>query len=374
MYKLQAPLREAALSRSATLSQIQAKVPFMASRAAGPPGIIISLIHQFIQYCKNILLMIKCFLMDLNEIQAPVKDLLEESNSFLEGELRGNPGLINRLKNDTPVTKGKKIRSTLLFLLAGTENCLSRDLPKIAASLEMLHLSSLIHDDIVDHSKFRRGQKTLNFNFGNFISVLWGDFLFITSLNIFSEINNEFTNIVLKCAKAMIEGQLLEAENTSNFNIEEKTYFDIIQKKTSSLFGGIGEIASKLNGSSNSRAKGFCDFALDFGTMFQISDDMLDIFSENSGKDRFRDLKEGKITLPIILLLKDNASHVVENFSEDKKDVILNLLNKFKIKQLSMQQLQGYYNNCEDFLKSFPDSVYKKSLLELLNFVIYRDY
>lgn len=312
--------------------------------------------------------------MDLNEIQAPVKDLLEESNSFLEGELKDNLGLINRLREDTPITKGKKIRSTLLFLLAGTENCLSRDLPKIAASLEMLHLSSLIHDDIVDHSKFRRGQKTLNFNFGNFLSVLWGDFLFITSLNIFSEINKEFTNIALKCAKAMIEGQLIEAENTFNYQVEEKTYFDIITKKTSSLFGGIGEIASKLNGSPKGREKGFCDFALDFGTMFQISDDILDIFSDNSGKDRFRDLKEGKITLPIILLLKNNESQVVENFSEDNKDVLLNLLKEYKIKQFSMQQLERYYDNCVDFLKSFPDSVYKKSLLELLNFVIYRDY
>jgi octaprenyl-diphosphate synthase len=312
--------------------------------------------------------------MDLKEIQAPVKDLLEESNSFLKEKLKGNMGLINRLRSDTPITKGKKIRSTLLFLLAGTENLLSRDLPKIAASLEMLHLSSLVHDDIVDNSEFRRGQKTMNYNFGNFISVLWGDFLFITSLNIFSEINQEFTNIVLKCARAMIEGQLLEAENTSNFDIEEKTYFDIIIKKTSSLFGGIGEIASKLNGGSGNKTKGFFDFALDFGTMFQISDDMLDIFSDNSGKDRFRDLKEGKITLPIILLLKNDARHVVENFSEDNKELLLNLLKEYKIGQLSLLQLKGYYDKCADFLNSFPDSVYKKSLLELLNFVTYRDY
>lgn len=318
--------------------------------------------------------MIKCVIMDLEEIQAPVKDLLDESNSFLEKELRSNINLVNRIRHDTPIIKGKKIRSTLLFLLAGSGNILTRDLPGIAASLEMLHLSSLIHDDIIDNSEYRRGEKTLNFNFGNFISVLWGDFLFITSLNIFNDIDKKFTDIILKSARLMIEGQLLEAENTSNYEIEMETYYDIIKKKTSALFAGIGEIASSLNGASARTTKGFHDFGLNFGTMFQISDDMLDIFSENSGKDRFRDLKEGKITFPIILLLKNNARHLVENFSEDNKDALLNLLHEYKIKQSSMLQIKEYYGKCASFLDGFPDSIYKKSLLKLLNFVTYRDY
>ena len=172
----------------------------------------------------------------------------------------------------------------------------------------------------------------------------------------------------------MIEGQILEFENTSIFDIELATYFEIITKKTSSLFGGIGEIAGRLNGKPTPTTKGFYHFAFDFGTMFQISDDMLDIFSENSGKDRFRDLKEGKITLPIILLLKKNTRQVVENFSEDNKEVLLNLLKEHRIKQLSMLMIKEYYDRCADFLSRLPDSIYKKSLLKLLNFVTYRDY
>lgn len=312
--------------------------------------------------------------MELKEIQAPVKDFLDETNSFLEKELKSNINLINRIREDTPLLKGKKIRSTLLFLLAGSGNVLSRDLPEIGASVEMLHLSSLIHDDIIDNSERRRGEKTLNFNFGNSKSVLWGDFLFISSLNIFNKIDKKITDIVLKSAKAMIEGQLLEAENTMNLDIKLETYFDIIQKKTSSLFAGIGEIASTLNGNSGKAAKKFYDFGLDFGTMFQISDDMLDIFSENSGKDRFRDLHEGKITLPLILLLRNTRRDVVENFSVDNKDLLLNLLSEHKIKQLSMKQIKEYYNRCAAFVDRFPKSIYKESLLHLLNFVTYRDY
>ncbi len=312
--------------------------------------------------------------MDLKEIQAPVKDLLEEVDAFLKAELKSNIDLINRVKGSTPILKGKKIRSTLLFLLAGMQHTLPRDLPKIAASIEMLHLSSLIHDDIIDNSELRRGKKTLNFNFGNFISVLWGDFLFIYALNIFSRTNKHFTDIVLKAALSMIEGQILETENTSNFDIAVETYFDIIEKKTSSLFSGTCEIAASLNGASPETTKKFYNFGHDFGMMFQISDDMLDIFSENSGKDRFRDLKEGKITLPIILLLEKNERKLVENFSEDKKELLLNLLKKHEIKRLSMRQIKEYHDKCAGFFDGFPASDYKDSLLKLLQFITFRDY
>ncbi len=312
--------------------------------------------------------------MNLKEIQKPVADLLEKTDAVLRQELRSNIKLINEMSDSTPVSRGKKIRSTLLFLLAGLNNSLPPDLPSIAASIEMFHLSSLIHDDVVDNSEFRRGRRTLNSNFGNFISVLWGDFLFIHSLNNFYRIHKEFLDIILRSAKSMIEGQILEVENTCNYDINLETYFDIIKKKTSSLFAGIAEMVSALKGSPSFVSKELCNFGLHFGTIFQISDDMLDIFSENSGKDRFRDLKEGKITLPIILLLKKDQREVIENFSEDRKEHLLRLIKKFKIEESSLSRIKEYSAKCTSFLDTFPDSVYKESLLNLLKFIVYRDY
>lgn len=312
--------------------------------------------------------------MNLKDIQKPIAHLLEETGEFLREDLKSDIELINMIGKSTPILKGKKIRSTLLFLLAGMNDTFTPELPRLAAAIEMLHLSSLIHDDVVDNSEFRRGERTLNSHFGNFLSVLWGDFLFIHSLDNFSSSRKEFADIILRCAKAMIEGQLLEVENTENYDIALATYFEIIKKKTSALFAGVAEIASTLNGASRPLIQKFHDFGMDFGTLFQVSDDILDIFSDNSGKDRFRDLKEGKITLPIILLLKENQKDAVENFSEENKDQLLELIKKYKIEESSLEKVQEFQGRCVAFLDDFPDSVYKESLSNLLNFVLHRDY
>jgi geranylgeranyl pyrophosphate synthase len=101
---------------------------------------------------------------------------------------------------------------------------------------------------------------------------------------------------------------------------------------------------------------------------------MLDIFSENTGKDRFSDLKEGKITLPIILLLKENNENIKTLFSQGNREKLLSLFEIQKIKDMCLQEISGYYNQCLEFLNPFPDSIYKESILDLLEFIKYRDY
>jgi len=316
--------------------------------------------------------------MNLKDIQKPIAHLLEETNTILLKEIENYQGsirLIHEVSNRTPISQGKKIRSTLLFMLAGLNDSLTPDLPSIAASIEMLHLSSLIHDDVVDNSELRRGKKTLNSHFGNTISVLWGDFLFIHSLHNFNKHHKRFTDIVLDSACTMVEGQLLEVQNTHNYDIALDTYFDIIAKKTSSLFAGVAQIASSSNGSSSAeKVEEFSRFGLNFGSMFQISDDILDIFSEDSGKDRFRDLKEGKITLPIILLIKENQVQAVKNFSEENQEDLLTLSRQYRIKELSLEQIIAYYDRCQSFLVHFPPSIYRESLADLLHFIKSRNY
>jgi len=312
--------------------------------------------------------------MDLKDIQKPVNHLLEETNNHLINALNSDIGLIKRIINSTPASKGKKIRSTLLFLLAGLSDYQNPVLPQLAASIELLHLASLIHDDVVDNSEFRRGEKTLNSHFGNFLPVLWGDFLFINSLKNFNSADNAYTGIMLQAAKSMIEGQILEVENTTNFKIELNTYYDIIQKKTSSLFAAVAQIAAPINQDSQVSPMDFFQFGLDFGTIFQISDDMLDIFSNNSGKDRFRDLKEGKITLPVILLLKENHKDAVENFSEENTDRLIELFQEHQIEKSAMDIIDTFHENGQTFLDKFKNSIYKETLVNLLTFIKYRDY
>ena len=304
-----------------------------------------------------------------------MKGLLEKTDNLLSKDFRSKIKLIKQVSDRTPAHKGKRIRSTVLFLLAGMNGQLADELATIAASVEMFHLSSLIHDDVVDNSQLRRGAKTLNFSFGNHISVLWGDFLFINSLYSIHKIRKaEILDIMLESALLMIEGQLVEIENHFNTKVKIDTYIDIIQKKTSSLFGGVCKIAAHLNGESPERVAAFYKFGMDFGTIFQVIDDILDIFSDNSGKDRFRDLKEGKITLPLILLLKEQKLDIPENVTEEDQERFLRLMETHGIKKRCLDYIDGYYNDCVSFIRQFPQSEYQDSLLKLLSFVRYRDY
>ncbi len=319
--------------------------------------------------------MIKLQKMNLKEIQKPVENLLIETDIFFKENTKSDINLIKKVISSATANKGKQVRSTLLFLLAKLNNCVTDDLPLIASSIEMLHLSSLIHDDIIDNSRLRRGKKSLNADFGSYISVLGGDYFFINSLNLMKNIKQDFImEIILKVSKSMIEGQIMEVENNFNFNIDPATYFKIITNKTAALFAGISEIVFALKNEQQYLSEQFSKFGHNFGIIFQICDDMLDIFSKNSGKDHFKDLKEGKITLPYILLLKKTKTKLIKNFSDKNQKSLLEFFEKFKIKDLYFKEIDKYYIECANFLNGFPDSIYRESLFKLLDFIKHRDY
>lgn len=316
-------------------------------------------------------------LTNLKEIQAPVTALLEETNNILVERVKSDVSIIDKITHLAPVSRGKKIRSTLMFLLAGLTDSLDPELehPAISASIEMFHLSSLIHDDVVDNSKFRRGKETLNNHLGNHMTVLWGDYLFISAFTALNNIGKKFLmDIILRAARLMVEGQIIELANTFNYNLAEATYYDIINKKTSSLFSAVTHITAALIDTSEAEQEEFYQFGMDFGTIFQISDDMLDIFSDKSGKDRFSDLKEGKITLPFILLQRECNKDIQRQYDDNNPEELLAIFEECNIKALCLQAIESYYQRAMNFLSRFPSSVYKDSLVKLLDFIKYRDY
>lgn len=314
--------------------------------------------------------------MDLKEIQKPVEDLLAETTALLKEKSRSNSmELLCQMNEMTPVAKGKKIRSTLMFLMAGMCGAHAPYLAEIAASMEMFHLSSLIHDDIMDNSEQRRGQKTLNTNMGNFLSVAWGDYLFISSFTTLHQLREPLIlDIVFKSARLMVEGQILEVQNSFNFDVTLETYYDIINRKTSSLFAAVAQIVSAMRNDPPHVQEEFYKFGMNFGAIFQVRDDMMDIFSAQTGKDRFRDQAEGKITLPYILLMKQCDMDIRKTYLKSRKKKMLKLLEKYHIQKLCMEQIEAFHRQCHDFIQPFPDSDYKTALLNLLKFIEYRDY
>lgn len=313
--------------------------------------------------------------MTLREIQAPVESLLKETDQIIREQIQSNLQIFNKIKSFIPLTEGKKIRSTLLFLLSGLNNSANPILPRLAATIELFHFSSLIHDDIIDNSILRRGRHTLNQSMGNAISVLGGDFLFMRAMDIIHRLSDhKLMDIILRTATQMVEGQLIEAENENNYQLSLDTYLEIVHKKTATMFEGVSEFITSINGIKGDFEKKYHHFGLNFGIIFQMSDDVLDIFSHTSGKDRFNDLKEGKITLPIILYLQQADSDIIRDFSPNNQNQLIERLEQLKIKESALNIIDQYYLHCQNFIQDFPNSVFKESLTALLNFVKSREF
>jgi octaprenyl-diphosphate synthase len=310
--------------------------------------------------------------MNYIKVQEPVLPLLRSTERVLSRQIGSKIHLITELQRCTPVGKGKKIRAAFFFLLAGMNHVKGDDLPRLAAAIEMLHLSSLVHDDIMDNSSRRRGEKTPNHHFGNYLSVLWGDYLFINSLHMLTaDRRNQTMNMLLEVSMQMIEGQILEFENNFNYRIQTRTYFAIIRKKTSSMFAGIASLVAQMKTGQARPAVDFYNFGRDFGMIFQISDDLLDIFSEHAGKDRFQDLKEGKVTLPYILLLRHDTLPLIKNFASSRPQPLLECCQKLGIKEQALKIIDRYCRKCALFLESFPPSPHRESMECMLEFIRY---
>jgi geranylgeranyl pyrophosphate synthase len=313
--------------------------------------------------------------MDYRNIQEPVLPLLRATEQILARKIGSRVGLISELGRCTPVGKGKKIRAAFFFLLARLNGAGDDGLPTLGAAIEMLHLSSLVHDDIIDHSSRRRGEKTPNHHFGDTLSVLWGDFLFINSIRMLTrEGRGAAVDMLAETSRQMIEGQILEFENNFNYRLPPRTYYDIIRRKTSSLFSGIAGLAAGLPGGSARRISDFRRCGQDFGMIFQISDDLLDLFSERSGKGRFQDLKEGKVTLPYILLIAGGGLPLIRAFDHSGPGPLLESCRSLGVRERSLEIIDRYHRRCRGFLRSFPPSPYRASLEGLLEFIRYREY
>ena len=218
-------------------------------------------------------------------------------------------------------TEGKRIRPALAFLVGGAISDLTERHVDLAATLELIHIASLVHDDIIDGAAERRSVPTANSKWGEGIAVLLGDALFSHAMMLATEFEDVFlAKKISMAARDVCQGEILQSQRRFDLSMTEQDYFKLLEMKTGALFGAATGLAAYISGASEEEVDALCQFGLDLGTAYQIYDDCLDMVGseQHFGKTLGTDSEKGKITLPLLYLLNDTSE---ENLIQLKKAI-----------------------------------------------------
>ena len=320
--------------------------------------------------------------MSLEQIISPIKIHIESVNNVIKKSLSSDIPIINQISNHIISSGGKRMRPTLHLLIAGMGGEISVTNHRISAIIEFIHTATLLHDDVVDQSAKRRNIKTANALFGNAASVLVGDFIYSRSFQMMVGINNmEIMNILSNTTNAISEGEVLQLLNSHNPDINEEQYFKVIEFKTAKLFEACGSLAGISNNNSAEEIESYSRLGLHFGIIFQLIDDILDYSGDASqiGKNIGDDLSEGKVTLPLIYAM-ENSNDIQCKLIKDAIKVgdisklpdIIDIIEKTQSISKVQIKSEEHLNNIKMILDKKANNDYKKMLLELAEYCVYR--
>lgn len=324
------------------------------------------------------------FMTTLNEIKAPVDGPLKVFEARFRQSMKSKVPLLDKITRYIVKRKGKQIRPLFVFFSAGIFGDISERTYRAANLIELLHTATLIHDDVVDDSNERRGFFSLNALWKNKISVLIGDYLLSRGLLLSLE-NNDFDllKIVTNSVREMSEGELMQIEKARSLDIEEDVYFEIIRKKTASLISSCLACGAASAGASDEDINKMHLIGEKAGIAFQIKDDIMDFDrSATKGKPSGTDIKERKMTLPLIYLI-NNSSYLerrkiintVKNFSHDP-DKVSALMDNVQQKggiEYARKHMLAYKDESLELLESLPQVPARDSLRQLIEFTVNRD-
>ncbi len=319
---------------------------------------------------------------DLKQIQAPIAtemaDFEKKFRSFMQSKVK----LLDHITQYIVRRKGKQMRPMFVFLTAGVSGNISESTYRGAALIELLHTATLVHDDVVDDANYRRGFFSINALWKNKIAVLVGDYLLSRGL-LLSVDNGDFEllKIVSNAVQEMSEGELLQISKARKLDITEEVYYTIIRQKTASLIASCCAVGAATAGSSEENIEKMRLFGEKVGMAFQIKDDLFDYGEDVVGKPVGIDIKEKKMTLPLIYALQ-NASWVdkkkiifkIRNKSENKGTIneIIDFVKKSGGLEYAQKIMNNYYQEALSLLENFPESPFKNSLETLVTYTIER--
>ncbi|NVJ86935.1 MAG: polyprenyl synthetase family protein [Algoriphagus sp.] len=319
---------------------------------------------------------------DLKQIQVPIASEMVAFEQKFRDFMKSKVKLLDHITNYIVKRKGKQMRPMFVFLTAGICGKINDSTHRGAALIELLHTATLVHDDVVDDANYRRGFFSVNALWKNKIAVLVGDYLLSRGL-LLSVDNGDFhlLQIVSNAVKEMSEGELLQSYKARKLDVDESVYYEIIRQKTASLIASCCAVgAASVNADLETVSK-MRDFGEKVGMAFQIKDDLFDYGEEEIGKPVGIDIKEKKMTLPLIYALRNSdwlekrrIISLIKNKSEDKKAVaqVIDFVKNSGGLEYAKEKMNSFYQEALQLLDSFPESEYKTSLRDLVSYSIER--
>jgi octaprenyl-diphosphate synthase len=322
-------------------------------------------------------------MLSINEIKKPIAADIDAFEEKFKTSMRSSVPLLDRITHYIVKRKGKQIRPMFVFFSASICGGINDSTHRGAALVELLHTATLVHDDVVDNSYQRRGFFSINALWKNKIAVLVGDYLLSKGL-LLSIDNGDFKllKIVSEAVKQMSEGELLQVEKVRRMDVDEPVYYEVIRQKTASLIASCCACGAASAGADDETVEKMRLFGEKIGIAFQIKDDMFDFGTDDVGKPLGIDIKEKKVTLPLIYSLNNAASserkmiiNLVKNHNDDPKKIeqIIRFVNDTGGLQYAEKQMKIYQEEAFKILNTFPPSDSRESLEQLVRFTTERN-
>jgi octaprenyl-diphosphate synthase len=281
---------------------------------------------------------------------------------------------------------GKRLRPILVLLCGKLFSETNPSLIRMAAVVEMIHTATLVHDDVIDMAKTRRGRPSINVVWGNHTSVLAGDWLYMQAFQAaLRERNFAVLDLLINLTQMMVEGELLQLDRIGKIAVTEADYMELIDRKTASLFSACARLGAIAGGADESAESRLGEYAWNLGIAFQLIDDVLDFTSREKilGKPVGNDLREGKVTLPLIYALESaepEERRLVEtvladgNYDQVPFGKILQILHRHSGVERARERAQSFTEKARAIILEFPDSLYRRALRAVTDLVTDRDH
>jgi len=323
--------------------------------------------------------------MSVKQIANLISDDLDRVEEAIAAHLESDVNFISEVGHYVLSSGGKRIRPVLLILCARLGNYVNKRVYDLCTVIEYIHTATLLHDDVIDNAHLRRGNPTVNSRWGNEISILIGDYLYAKAMELSLQDKDHLVmETVARVTKEMAKGQVLETLKERDLTITEDEYYRIIALKTAALFEGSCTIGALAAGLTPPQRGMVSAFGYHLGLAFQMADDTLDFVAPEAtlGKPVNNDLKEGKITLPVIMAVPQATAAEVASIEAYLKnpdatdadfDAIIRILDRYGTLQATMARAQAQVETAKAQLADFPPSTARETLLTLADYVTTRN-